>query len=153
MIFLGAMTDLFDGILARKLGVACRGGDYFDHTVDTVFVSSVMFPVWKYLNPKLVLASIALSCLVILVSPIAIRKKEKEIEIKWPNIWGKIAFGFLIGSACVALMGIGLSNVWQPYFSWLEVGNGVLGISVVLRIISFWRFYEEVMKDAKSQNC
>jgi phosphatidylglycerophosphate synthase len=145
LIFLGSMTDLFDGIIARKLKASSRFGYYFDHCVDTIFVASVIFPAWKYLNPNLVLLVIALSCLVILISPAAMTRKK----IEWPNVWGKTAFGFLIGSSCVALVGVGLPNIWHPYFSWLGIGNGTLVISIVLRMISFGRFFWEVRKRAK----
>ena len=55
LVFAVAMvTDLFDGYLARKLGVASKFGAYFDAAVDFTFVSGIFaaftinsyYPAW-----------------------------------------------------------------------------------------------------------
>ena len=39
-IALAIASDVFDGKVARRMGTASSGGQYFDHTTDCLFVSS-----------------------------------------------------------------------------------------------------------------
>src|SRR4030065_868926 len=51
---MAAVTDLFDGYIARKLGAASKFGAYFDAAVDFIFVSGIFasftinssYPAW-----------------------------------------------------------------------------------------------------------
>lgn len=142
LVFLGAMTDLFDGILARKLKATSSFGYFADHIIDLVYLGPICYLAAKYLNFFLFLLISTLTGIVAFLSIVTMKRKKAN----WPNVWGKTAFGFLIASGCVALVSSGLPNIWKPYFSWIDIANIVLGIAIILRITSIIVFLKEVFK-------
>ena len=133
-ILLAATTDILDGKLARKFQVCSSFGYAFDHVVDIIYLSSIIYLVFRYLDFWLFLFVAFLEVGTIIFS-LLLNKKGQE---KWPNIWGKTSYGFLIGSGCVILIGISTSLTL-----FLVLGNATLLIVIGLRILSFVSFTKE----------
>lgn len=66
LMFVGLLTDVFDGIIARKLNVATEKLRLWDSNVDTFFWSLVIFSIFG-LNKEFVFDNIQLISLVILL--------------------------------------------------------------------------------------
>ena len=53
-LILGFLSDVFDGVIARKLGIATPNLRRFDSIADTVFYLGATFAVW-HLSPRVIL--------------------------------------------------------------------------------------------------
>lgn len=138
-IILAGITDFLDGFLARKLKACSRLGYFLDHIVDTIYLSVVIYPIFRYLHPYLFISTSILTICVILLSPVALRHPK----VQWPNAYGKTAYGFLIASGCFALIG-GLPNTLA--LTILKSANIILVVGLILRFGSIILFLKEVFK-------
>lgn len=129
LILWGAVSDMLDGILARRLNTSSWSGYFFDHIVDGIYLIPIAYSVFRYLNFWLFLAVVLLE----IATPIPLFLPIRKGQGNWPNIWGKLSYGFFIGSSCVGL----LSKINEPitYFLWL--GNIALMITIIFRTASF----------------
>jgi len=127
-ILLGAVSDILDGVLARKFEVCSSFGRIFEHCVDKIYLVPIVYVVFKYLD---ICFSVPVALLEIatIVFSVKLGKKRKE---DWPNVWGKISYGFLIGSSCAALIG-----AKEPIAYFLLVGNMALAVAIAFRAASF----------------
>ncbi|MCD6429210.1 CDP-alcohol phosphatidyltransferase family protein [bacterium] len=142
-LFLALMTDLIDGPIARKLNAATKFGYYFDHIVDGFLIIPIFYVVVTHLFRPLVMTILAFQCIVAIIS---LNRIFLSVRVKWPNDWGKVSYGFFGASACVVLF------MYQtPYWMYFSViANIVLGISVILRFISFLVYSKEVRRNEKN---
>ncbi len=140
IMILALITDLFDGIVARKLKVVTRFGYYFDHIVDFFLLIAVIYVAINQLNCVLSITFITLEIGVVVVS--LTRIIIKDIGGRWPNDWGRTSYGFVGVAVCIVL----LTGKYSAYFIFLA--NLVFGIGVALRFISLAVWYKEVIKNA-----
>jgi len=135
LILFGALiTDLLDGFLARKLNAATQFGYFFDHIVDFTLLPPMIYLILKHLSFYLTISYLVLEVEVMLISLIRLIIKDKT---PWPNVFGRISFGFLGASACVLLFCLP-SPIWI-YFYYLA--NILLAIAVSLRLFSILVFF------------
>ena len=105
LMFLGLLTDIFDGIIARKVGVSSEKLRRLDSQVDLVFWLSLAFAAY-FLNPELIKSEWKKITLIFVIEAlcylISILKFGKETcTHAWlSKMWGLsllIAFTYLIG--------------------------------------------------------
>lgn len=105
LMFLGLLTDIFDGIIARKVGVSSEKLRRFDSQVDLVFWLSLAFAAY-FLNPELIKSEwknitliFVMEALCYIISFVKF-KKETCTHAFLSKMWGLsllIAFTYLIG--------------------------------------------------------
>jgi len=140
IMIIALLSDLFDGIIARKLKAITRFGYYFDHIVDFFLLASVIYVALYRFNYVLSVAFIILEIGVLVVSLIRIIIKDNTTQ--WPNNWGRTSYGFVGVAVCIVL----LIGKYSIYFSFLA--NLVFAIGVALRFISLVIWYKEVIQNA-----
>jgi phosphatidylglycerophosphate synthase len=134
-VVLAAFTsDYFDGVLARRLGVATPELRHFDSRADLVFYATAAWTVWM-LRPD-VARSIAVPALVVIGLDVVrhvfdFAKFGRDVAY---HAWSSKAWGLSLALALVLLLGFGMSGL----FVWLAVWLGILAqlegllISVIL---------------------
>lgn len=105
LMFLGLLTDIFDGIIARKVGVSSEKLRRLDSQVDLVFWLSLAFAAY-FLNPELIKSEwknitiiFVMEALCYIISFVKF-KKETCTHAFLSKMWGLsllIAFTYLIG--------------------------------------------------------
>jgi len=135
-ILLGATSDILDGVLARKFHVSSSFGRAFEHCVDKIYLVPIIYVVFRYLDIRFLILVALLEISTIVFSVTLAKKAERD----WPNIWGKISYGFLVGGSCAALIGANESAAWATCF--LLLGNMALAVTIAFRITSFIYFFK-----------
>lgn len=139
LYFLGAMTDILDGILARRLNAVSGLGHILDHTIDKLFILPAAYLIWRHLPHSLVFPLFLLEGGVVLLSLYLWHKGKAFSSESWPNIWGKISYGFLIGTVCVVLVAAKWPGYWPAFRSFIALPT--LIIALALRVVSFGVFF------------
>jgi CDP-diacylglycerol--glycerol-3-phosphate 3-phosphatidyltransferase len=132
LMYLGLLTDIFDGIIARKVGVSSEKLRRLDSQTDLIFWLSLGFASY-FLNPELIqsewkgiLLIFIMEALCYLISFVKFGK-ETCTHAFWSKMWGLsllIAFTYLIGFQQAG---------WSFY---LAVGLGCLShIDVILIVL------------------
>ncbi|MGH7650221.1 MAG: CDP-alcohol phosphatidyltransferase family protein [Gemmatimonadaceae bacterium] len=128
------VSDYFDGVIARRLGVATPELRHFDSRADLVFYATAAWTVWM-VRPD-VARSIAVPALVVIGLDVArhifdFAKFGRDVAY---HAWSSKAWGLSLALSLVLLLGFGIAGV----FVWLAVWLGVLAqlegllISVIL---------------------
>ena len=129
------LSDVFDGVIARRLGVATPGLRRLDSIADSVFYVAALFAAW-HLHPEAIRAQLvpllALALLEIARYAFDLRKFGKEASY---HMWSSRLWGVALFAAFLALLVFGEDRVAVP----AAIGIGIvadlegLAISVTLR--------------------
>ncbi|HEX9085586.1 MAG TPA: CDP-alcohol phosphatidyltransferase family protein [Gemmatimonadaceae bacterium] len=136
VILAAFLSDYFDGVIARRVGVASAELRHFDSRTDLVFYATAAWSVWR-LHPDLV-RSIAIPGLIVIGLDVVrhlfdFAKFRKDAAY---HAWSSKVWGLSLALALVLLMGFGVT---QPFVA-ITVVLGVIAqvegllISVVLPI-------------------
>jgi phosphatidylglycerophosphate synthase len=123
VVLVAFVSDYFDGVIARRLGVASAELRHFDSRADLVFYATSAWAVWR-LHPDVV-RSIAVPALIVVGLDIVrhifdFAKFGRDVAY---HAWSSKVWGLSLALALVLLMGFGVS---QPF----------VGITVVLGLIA-----------------
>jgi CDP-diacylglycerol--glycerol-3-phosphate 3-phosphatidyltransferase len=123
VVLVAFVSDYFDGVIARKLGVASAELRHFDSRADLVFYATAAWAVWR-LHPDVV-RSVAIPALVVIGLDIVrhvfdFAKFGRDVAY---HAWSSKVWGLSLALAMVLLMGFG---VGQPF----------VGITVILGLIA-----------------
>jgi phosphatidylglycerophosphate synthase len=123
VVLVAFVSDYFDGVIARRLGVASAELRHFDSRADLVFYATAAWAVWR-LHPDVV-RSVAIPALVVVGLDIVrhvfdFAKFGRDVAY---HAWSSKVWGLSLALALVLLMGFGVS---QPF----------VGITVVLGLIA-----------------
>ena len=136
ILLFALMTDLIDGLLARRLKATTLFGYYFDHIVDFILMALIIYFAFLLFNPYLAFLLLFSEIYVVFIAFLRIILKEKKT--RWPNIWGKMSFGFIGVSLCIMLL-------LKEYFIFVFLANFVLGVGLTLRWFSFFVWHKELL--------
>ena len=128
---IAAVTDLFDGYLARKLGAESKFGAYFDSAVDFIVVSGIFaaFTINSY-YPAWVLTLIAASFAQFLVSSLYTKKLYDPL-------------GKYIGSILYVSIALTLLSPTALTFNFVQIGFSLFATtSFVTRTVSFATYWK-----------
>jgi phosphatidylglycerophosphate synthase len=136
VILLAFVSDYFDGVLARRLGVASAELRHFDSRADLVFYATAAWVVWR-LYPDVV-RSIAIPASIVIVLDVVrhIFDFAKFGRDAAYHAWSSKVWGLSLALALVLLMGFGVA---QPFVS-IAVALGLIAqvegllISLVLPV-------------------
>jgi phosphatidylglycerophosphate synthase len=99
------VLDIFDGIVARRFGVASPLLRRMDSVIDTIFYLAILYCAWTMhanaLRPRLGLLA-ALLCMEALRYAFDYVKFRREAAY---HMWSSKAWGLLLGAAVIALLG------------------------------------------------
>jgi len=139
VFFVGAMTDVIDGPLARRWGVESKLGNVLDHAIDKIYILPAVYILWLHLLGPLLIAVLVAEIVVI---GIALKRFFGKSYIAsdrvWPNWPGKISYGFVAGAAIVVLIAAKWAVYW-PAFAVLA--NLAIGVAILLRLVSFYQYF------------
>jgi CDP-diacylglycerol--glycerol-3-phosphate 3-phosphatidyltransferase len=123
VVLVAFVSDYFDGVIARKLGVASAELRHFDSRADLVFYATAAWAVWR-LHPDVV-RSVAVPGLIVIGLDVVrhvfdFAKFGRDVAY---HAWSSKVWGLSLALALVLLMGFGVS---QPF----------VGIAVILGLIA-----------------
>jgi CDP-diacylglycerol--glycerol-3-phosphate 3-phosphatidyltransferase len=123
VVLVAFVSDYFDGVIARKLGVASAELRHFDSRADLVFYATAAWAVWR-LHPDVV-RSVAVPGLIVIGLDVVRHvfdfvKFGRDVAY---HAWSSKVWGLSLALALVLLMGFGVS---QPF----------VGIAVILGLIA-----------------
>ena len=123
VVLIAFVSDYFDGVIARRLGVASPELRHFDSRADLVFYATAAWAVWR-LHPDVV-RSVAVPGLVVVGLDVVrhifdFAKFGRDVAY---HAWSSKVWGLSLALALVLLMGFGVS---QPF----------VGITIVLGLIA-----------------
>jgi CDP-diacylglycerol--glycerol-3-phosphate 3-phosphatidyltransferase len=123
VVLVAFVSDYFDGVIARRLGVASAELRHFDSRADLVFYATAAWAVWR-LHPDVV-RSVAIPALIVIGLDVVrhifdFAKFGRDVAY---HAWSSKAWGLSLALALVLLMGFGIS--W-PF----------VGITVILGLIA-----------------
>jgi cardiolipin synthase (CMP-forming) len=126
-----ALTDILDGLLARRFGAQSKIGQYFDPIADKVLLTSIYVglalgravPLW------IVLLIFARDLWILLLSAIALRFTTfRDLQ---PSSWGKASTFFQIMAAVAVMAARAYGNDW-----FLRISTVLIGVVVILAAVS-----------------
>ena len=136
VIFVAFVSDYFDGVIARRLGVATPELRHFDSRADLVFYATAAWAVWT-LRPD-VARSIAVPALIVIALDVVrhvfdFSKFGRDVAY---HAWSSKAWGLSLAAALILLLGFGITNPFVPIAVYLGLIAQVEGlmISIVLPV-------------------
>jgi CDP-diacylglycerol--glycerol-3-phosphate 3-phosphatidyltransferase len=123
VVLVAFVSDYFDGVIARRWGVASAELRHFDSRADLVFYATSAWAVWR-LHPDVV-RSVAIPALVVIGLDVVrhvfdFAKFGRDVAY---HAWSSKVWGLSLALALVLLLGFGVS---QPF----------VGITVILGLIA-----------------
>jgi phosphatidylglycerophosphate synthase len=129
------LSDVFDGIVARRLGVATPGLRRLDSLADTFFYGAATFAAWR-LHPAAIADRWRLLALLVAleVGRYAFDFIKFRREASY-HMWSSKAWGIALFAAFFSLLVLGSDNVLVDVAVYLGIASDIegLGISLALR--------------------
>jgi CDP-diacylglycerol--glycerol-3-phosphate 3-phosphatidyltransferase len=128
LFLFAALTDWFDGALARTRRQVTAWGTIYDPVVDKILIGSVLFViVLDHVNFTLGIALLAVETFLVIMG--WIRKMRGAVESA--NIWGKIK---MVSEVCgISLL---LLALWSHLNLLVDLSTGTLALALVFAIVS-----------------
>jgi phosphatidylglycerophosphate synthase len=128
------LSDIFDGVIARRLGVATPGLRRLDSIADSIFYVAAIYAVWV-LDPDVILGhAVSLTLLLVLeASRYAFDFWKFRREASY-HMWSSKLWGLALFAAFFSVLVLGHAGFWVPVAIWLGIladSEGLL-ISIVL---------------------
>jgi phosphatidylglycerophosphate synthase len=133
-LVIGFLSDIFDGIVARKLGIATPALRRLDSGADTLFYIGVTFAAW-HLYPQVILdhyrAALLLGALELGRYVFDLMKFRRETSY---HMWSSKLWGIVLFAAFYALLVFGYTGAWValPLYVGILVDAEGLAISFML---------------------
>jgi phosphatidylglycerophosphate synthase len=123
VVLVAFVSDYFDGVIARRLGVASAELRHFDSRADLVFYATAAWAVWRLHSD--VVRSVAIPALIVVGLDVIrhifdFAKFGRDVAY---HAWSSKVWGLSLALALVLLMGFGIS---RPF----------VGITVILGLIA-----------------
>jgi CDP-diacylglycerol--glycerol-3-phosphate 3-phosphatidyltransferase len=137
VIFIAFVSDYFDGVIARCLGVATPELRHFDSRADLVFYATAAWTVWT-LRPD-VARSIAVLALVVIALDVIrhvfdFAKFGRDVAY---HAWSSKGWGLSLAAALVLLLGFGISQPFVPIAVYLGLLAQVEGLTISI-VLPTW---------------
>lgn len=137
--FVGFITDILDGLLARAWQVESKLGNLLDHVADKVMLLPAFYLLVKHLAGWQLFAYLALEVITIIISLEMLAKgKIKAFIPYWPNWPGKISYVSLAIVTLILLVFRQWEGCWDSFERLTEI---ILIIGIGLRIWSIAEYF------------
>jgi phosphatidylglycerophosphate synthase len=136
---LALTSDILDGVVARRCGVASASLRRYDSTADTVFYLSAVFAVWV-LYPAVLRAN--MSALLLLLGlelaryVVDLYKFGRETSY---HMWSAKLWNLVMFAAFVALLGFGFSGWLFAAAVWVGVASDLEGLCATF-LLPEWKY-------------
>lgn len=124
------VSDVFDGIVARRLGVATPGLRRLDSIADSIFYLAALLAAWHLHADALrahVFALAALAALEVARYAFDLRKFGKEASY---HMWSSKLWGVALFAAFFALLVFGEARVAVPAAIWIGIAADLEGLAI-----------------------
>jgi phosphatidylglycerophosphate synthase len=132
------LSDVFDGILARRLGVATANLRRLDSAADSVFYVGATFAVW-HLQPSAIterwMPLLALATLEIGRYALDYAKFRREASY---HMWSSKLWGIALFAGFMSLLAFGSDGVLVDLMVYLGIAVDLEGLAISL-ILTAWR--------------
>jgi phosphatidylglycerophosphate synthase len=132
------LSDLFDGIIARRLGVATPGLRRLDSLADSIFYVAALFAAW-HLYPSVLrdhaVALVALGALEAVRYVVDLRKFGKEASY---HMWSSKLWGLALFAGFFALLVFGQQRFFVAAAIWVGIVADLEGLAISWTL-SEWR--------------
>jgi phosphatidylglycerophosphate synthase len=137
VVLLAFVSDYFDGVIARHLGVATPALRHFDSRADLVFYATAAWTVWMR-RPD-VARSVAIPALAVIGLDVLryifdFAKFGRDVAY---HAWSSKAWGLSLALALILLLGFGITRPFVPIAVWLGIAAQVEGLSISM-ILPRW---------------
>jgi len=123
------LSDVFDGVVARRLGVATPGLRRLDSIADSVFYVAALFAAW-HLHPDAIRAHVApllaLAALELVRYAFDLRKFGREASY---HMWSSKLWGVALFVAFFALLAFGEARA-VPAAIWIGIAADLEGLAI-----------------------
>ncbi len=137
-LVIALLTDIFDGILARRLGVATANLRRLDSIVDTLFYGCATFALWHLYPQALRSRVLPLSLLVGLeLARYAFDLLKFGREASY-HMWSSKAWGLALFIAFFSALALGADNALLDVAIWLGILADLEGLAISL-VLRHWR--------------
>lgn len=132
------LSDIFDGVLARRLGIATANLRRLDSVADTLFYAACVFAAWHLYPVAITKHAIALAVLVILeVTRYALDFLKFRREASY-HMWSSKLWGIALFAAFFGLLVFGSSGVAVSSAIYLGIVADLEGLLVSL-VLPRWQ--------------
>lgn len=136
-IVVAFLSDLFDGILARRLGVVSAGLRRFDSIADTIFCVAALYAVWR-LHPAVISDNrILLACLAVLEVARYVLDFWKFGREASYHMWSSKFWGLTVFAALLLVLGTGYQGEWVVVAIVAGIVSDLEGLTISL-ILPRW---------------
>ncbi len=147
------VTDVFDGIIARRQANPSRIGGILDHSADCLFVSSALFALAVHGSIPILLPILVLLAFLQYVLDSGVFQRENLIPSKlgrWNGISYFVLVGIVVGENAFNFDWI--SNLWiRQTFSWVLITSSIFSMGERLWLLRRRRAPETAsVKDPKT---
>lgn len=133
LFLFAALTDWFDGALARSRRKITEWGILYDPIADKLLIGSVLFIiVLRHINYVLGMCLLVVELCFVVAAWV---KKRRDGVVEPANVWGKVKM-----VAEVAGIMMLLTALWSGIDLFVDLSNGTLAVALVAALVSvFWR--------------
>jgi phosphatidylglycerophosphate synthase len=136
-LWLGFLSDVFDGVIARRLGVATPGLRRLDSSADTLFYLAATFAAW-HLYPQVIRDNaVALVLLIVLeLTRYAVDLVKFGREASY-HMWSSKAWGLVLFLAFFALLAFGYTGRWVAMALYVGIAADLEGLAISFVLIEW----------------
>lgn len=135
------VTDVFDGIFARRQATSSRIGGVLDHSADCLFVSSALFALAVHGSIPIFLPFLVVLAFMQYVLDSRVFQQEKLVPSKlgrWNGISYFVLVGIVVGENAFEINWI--SNLWiRQTFSWALITSTIISMGERLLLLRYGR--------------
>jgi CDP-diacylglycerol--glycerol-3-phosphate 3-phosphatidyltransferase len=149
---LGFLSDVFDGIIARRLGVATPCLRRLDSGADTFFYIAATFAAW-HLYPQVIKENfIALVLLIALeLGRYAVDLAKFGREASY-HMWSSKVWGVVLFVAFFAILGFGYTGHWVAMALYLGVVADLEGLAISVVLVEWKSDVPTILHAMQSRN-
>ena len=131
------LSDVFDGVVARRLGIATAGLRHADTLVDTAFYTAAAVALWVYVPGVFARCSVPLSLLIVIHVSRTTFELAKYGRIASYHMWSSKALGVLLLTTMTWGFLAGHPGLLIPIALWATILNELEGFGTSL-ILPAW---------------
>lgn len=132
------LSDIFDGVIARRLGIATPGLRRLDSVADSIFYVAALLAVW-HLQPQAITARVpwlaVLGTLELLRYALDLARFRREASY---HMWSSKLWGIALFAGFLALLGFGADNALADGAVLLGIVADLEGLAISL-VLPAWQ--------------